>query len=281
MKRVTVITGGAGGMGLATAKIVGRDSAVVICDVNQERLDAAKSELINLGVQCETIKCDITDSQAVENLVEKAQEQGIVASVIHTAGVSPSMGSPEAIVSINAMGTININRAFLKIAQPGLSIVNVASMAGHQLPRIMLPKRSYKHAFSKPDKLHKKLLRPTKFLPKKLRSGITYSVSKNFVIWYSQAAADTFGEKGARIVSVSPGSFETQMGELEKDRGAGAMADISALKRFGKPEEIAEVLAFCASDKASYLTGTDILCDGGTIAALKIQGKKPDIKLFG
>jgi len=64
-------------------------------------------------------------------------------------------------------------------------------------------------------------------------------------------------------VSVSPGSFDTEMGRLEEAKGAGALAEHSALGRFGKVEEIAEVLAFCASDKPGYLTGTDILVDGG------------------
>jgi NAD(P)-dependent dehydrogenase (short-subunit alcohol dehydrogenase family) len=58
------------------------------------------------------------------------------------------------------------------------------------------------------------------------------------------------------------------MGQLEKNVGAGALAQIGALKRFGHPAEIAELLAFCASDKPGYLTGTDIVCDGGVMAAM-------------
>jgi NAD(P)-dependent dehydrogenase (short-subunit alcohol dehydrogenase family) len=62
------------------------------------------------------------------------------------------------------------------------------------------------------------------------------------------------------------------MGRLEKDSGAGKLTEYAALKRFGKPEEIAELLAFCASDKPGYLTGVDILCDGGTRAGLTLRG---------
>ena len=64
------------------------------------------------------------------------------------------------------------------------------------------------------------------------------------------------------MLSVSPGSFETPMGELEKD-GVDGYLGKSALKRIGKVEEIASLLAFCASDKPGYLTGADIFCDGG------------------
>lgn len=277
MTNVSVITGGAGGMGLATAKIVGRNHFVVLSDVSQERLDVAKAELAKLGIKSETVVSDITDLASVEVLVKTAQSHGTVVSVIHTAGISPSMGSPELIMNINAIGTINVTQAFLKIAQRGFVLVNVASMAGYSLPKLLLPTRSYRHAFHNQPKFTKKLLGRVKFFPAKLRAGIAYCISKNFVIWYSMAVAADFGAKGARIVSVSPGSFDTSMGKLEKAKGAGAMADISALGRFGEPQEIAEVLAFCASDKPSYLTGTDILVDGGTVSQMKINGVKPDL----
>ena len=96
-------------------------------------------------------------------------------------------------------------------------------------------------------------------------------LSKNFVIWYSKRIAAQFGGRGARVVSVSPGSFDTPMGQLEADAGAGALAALGALKRFGRPAEIAELLAFCAGDKPGYLTGADIICDGGVMAAMTLR----------
>jgi NAD(P)-dependent dehydrogenase (short-subunit alcohol dehydrogenase family) len=102
--------------------------------------------------------------------------------------------------------------------------------------------------------------------PKNLRASVAYAISKNFVTWYAKTDAVKFGQKGIRLLSVSPGSFETPMGELEKDDMA-AYIEQSALKRPGHVEEIANVLAFCASDKAGYLTGADILCDGGCVAS--------------
>lgn len=69
-----------------------------------------------------------------------------------------------------------------------------------------------------------------------------------------------------RVLSVSPGFFETPMGDIEKGRTDEYLRN-SAIKRMGCVEEMAELLNFCVSDKASFLTGTDILCDGGCIAA--------------
>jgi NAD(P)-dependent dehydrogenase (short-subunit alcohol dehydrogenase family) len=80
MRDVTVITGGAGGMGLAAAKIVGRDRAVVICDVDRDRLDAAAAGLGEARVECTAVVCDITDQKSVAGLVETASTLGPVES---------------------------------------------------------------------------------------------------------------------------------------------------------------------------------------------------------
>ncbi len=74
-------------------------------------------------------------------------------------------------------------------------------------------------------------------------------------------------------MSVSPGSVDTEMGRLEADAGAGALVADAAVPRWGKPEEMAELLAFCASDKAAYLTGTDILNDGGVVASVRERAR--------
>ena len=76
---------------------------------------------------------------------------------------------------------------------------------------------------------------------------------------------------GARIVSVSPGVVATPMGELEMAAGQGAaeMAAMSAVGRAGRPEELAAVIGFLCSPAASYVTGTDVLVDGGTVAAVQ------------
>lgn len=272
MEKVAVVTGGAGGMGLATARILGSDHRVVISDVRRERLDEALAELEGSGIDAEAMACDITDRPSVESLFAQAGRLGRVSSVVHAAGVSPQMGSAELIVRINALGTITVTEACLAIADEGFALVNVASIAGHMLPGFLVPKRTYRVALGDAEKFATKLTAAAGRGPKAMHAGSAYSLSKNFVIWYSQKQAGPFGAKGARILTVSPGSFDTEMGRLEEKSGAGKLLDYAALKRFGKPEEIAELLAFCASDKPGYLTGTDILCDGGTKAGLGLKG---------
>lgn len=270
MKKISIITGGAGGIGLATAKVVGRDHHVVICDVNQNRLDKAIGELKQLGISCDSVVCDITDPATVDALMKHAIGQGQLVSVIHTAGLSPQMADPQTILKVNALGSVNITNACHAIAREGFALINVASMAAHLFPAFLLPKRAYPLALTDAQVFLKKALFPTRFMPTRLfRNGMAYGISKNFVIWLSRRSAAKFGEKGARILSVSPGTFDTEMGRLEEKSGSAKMLKTAALKRFGKPEEMAELLAFCASEKAGYLTGTDILCDGGVIAGRK------------
>lgn len=91
-------------------------------------------------------------------------------------------------------------------------------------------------------------------------------ISKNFVIWFAKQDAARFGRKGIRVLSVSPGNFETPMGELEKEE-ADSYTKYCALKRIGRVEEIAGLFAYCAGESAGYLTGVDILCDGGLVAS--------------
>ena len=271
MRELCIITGGAGGIGLAAAKIVGRNRSVVICDVSPTRLDAAATKLRDLGVECKPVVADVTNRDSVAELVCESKAFGTVASVIHTAGVSPSMGSAQQIIRVNALGTVNVSEACYGLVEEGFAIVNVASMAAHTFPRVLLPKRRFEYALRNQDVFVKKMTSACNLLPTKMRPGFAYSISKNFVTWYCSSQAARFGKRGGRIVSVSPGAIDTPMGRLEERAGAGAMLNYAALKRFGRPEEVAELLAFCADTKAGYLTGVDIACDGGVLAAFTMR----------
>ena len=268
MNRVSVITGGAGGMGLATAKILGRDHTLVLGDVRQDRLTTAAATQQDLGITPTIVNCDVTDRRAVDELFDAAASLGTVASVIHTAGVSPSMGAADYVMRTNAVGTVNVNEAFHATAGEGSVIVNVASMAAHLLPPEIIPTGQFPLALHDVNAFMDAMMTACSIAPEDMRSGIAYAVSKSFVKWYSQSQAERFNASGMRIVSVSPGSVDTEMGRLEEQAGAGAMVADAAVPRWGKAEEMAELFAFCASDKAGYLTGTDILNDGGVVASM-------------
>lgn len=261
-------------MGLATAKIIGREHTVVLCDVRQDRLADAATTLDGFGITCKAVNCDVTDRHAVDGLIETATGLGTVVSVVHAAGVSPSMGTAGYVMRTNAIGTVNVNEGFFPIAGEGSAIVNVASMAAHMLPESMVPTGQFQQALQDEDAFMKEMMTACNVYPDEGRSGMAYAISKNFVRWYCTSQSERFGSKGVRIVSVSPGSIDTEMGRLEAESGAGAMVADAAVPRWGEPEEMAELLAFCAGDKAGYLTGTDILSDGGVVASMTERARQ-------
>jgi len=183
------------------------------------------------------------------------------------------MGDADFVMRTNAIGTVNVNEAFFASAGEGSAIVNVASMAAHMLPEEMIPTERFPLALRDEAAFMNHMISACNLVPEEARSGIAYAVSKSFVRWYSTSQAERFNGRGLRVVSVSPGSIDTEMGRLEEQAGAGAMVADAAVPRWGRPEEMAELLAFCASDRAGYLTGTDILNDGGVIASMKERAR--------
>lgn len=274
MNRVSVITGGAGGMGRATAAVIGRDHTVVLGDVRAGPLEAAAAELRTGGIAVTAVHCDVTDRDAVQRLFETAAGLGDIVSAVHTAGVSPSMGDAGYVMATNALGTLYVNEVFFNTAAAGAAIVNVASMAAHMLPEELVPTRHFDLAFADEPRFLAELLAVCDIAGEEMRSGIAYSVSKTFVRWYSTSQTERFNGRGLRILSVSPGSIDTEMGRLEEQAGAGAMVTDAAVPRWGTAQEMAELLAFCAGDRAGYLTGTDILNDGGVVASMRERARR-------
>ncbi|WP_077610273.1 SDR family NAD(P)-dependent oxidoreductase [Clostridium sp. Marseille-P2415] len=266
MKNVCVITGGGSGMGLATAKLMGKEHYIIICGRSVKKLEGAVQELKEDGIEAEAFACDVSDYKSVEELAIHAKKMGKVTAVIHAAGMSPHMGDAKTIMEVNALGTIHINNSFYKVMEEGSCIIDVSSMSAYLIPKIIMPVGLYKYSLKDPELFVKKVLKRVNMFPKKERSGVSYGISKHFVIWFAKQDAARFGQKGIRVVSVSPGNFETPMGELEKEE-ADLYTKFCAIKRFGRVEEIASLFAYCASPDAGYLTGVDILCDGGLVAS--------------
>lgn len=266
MKKICVITGGGSGMGFETARQMGRDHSIIICGRTVKKLEGAVGELKAEGIDVEAFPCDVADYQSVERLARYASEKGTVAAVIHAAGMSPHMGDARSIMETNALGTIYINNAFFRVMGEGSCVIDVSSMSAYLTPKLVMPVGLYKYSVTDPQLFLKKIMKRVNLFPKSVRAGVAYGISKNFVIWFAKQDAARFGRKGARVLSVSPGNFETPMGELEKDE-ADAYTKYCAIKRFGKVSEIASLFAYCAGESAGYLTGVDILCDGGLVAS--------------
>lgn len=253
-------------MGLATAKILGKENYIIIVGRSINKLQSALEELGTEGIEAKSFACDISDRTSVDKLAAQAKQTGTISSVIHAAGMTPHMGEARTIMEANALGTINMNEAFYNVMEEGSVIIDVSSMSAYLTPKLIMPESSYKYSRVDKEVFMKKMMARVNIFPKKVRAGVAYGISKHFVIWYAKTDAAKFGQKGIRVISITPGNFETPMGELEKDE-ASYYTNHCAIKRFGYVEEIANLFAFCASDKCGYLTGVDIICDGGCVAS--------------
>lgn len=273
MEKICVITGGGSGMGLETARLMGKDHYIIICGRTMKKLEKAVDDLKAEGIEAEAFLCDVSDYESVENLALHAKEKGRVAAVIHAAGMSPHMGDAKKIMEVNALGTIYINNAFYKVMEKGGCIIDVSSMSAYLTPKVIMPVSKYRYSITNPERFMNKIMRRIKLFPKRVQAGVAYGISKHFVIWFAKQDAARFGKKGIRVISVSPGNFETPMGELEKAEAA-SYTKYCAIKRFGHVSEIASLFTYCVSESAGYLTGVDILCDGGLVAS----GVKPLMK---
>lgn len=262
MTKVYVITGGTGGMGIASAKKLGYDAAILLADMNEARLKETVVELNAAGIkQVEIAICDVTNREAVKALVEKTKTMGDFAGIIHTAGLSPVMADWKTIMTVNAVGTAIILDEFIEIASPITSVVCISSMSAHMFPATPEMRQFLT------DPLADGFMEKAETMSKG-ESRLSYPLSKISVIEVVKDRAWAWGQKGARINSISPGTINTTMGQAEKSESSimAVMLAHTPLGREGEASEIAKAVGFLTSDESSYVTGTDLLVDGGTIA---------------
>jgi NAD(P)-dependent dehydrogenase (short-subunit alcohol dehydrogenase family) len=260
--RVSVITGGAGGIGKASARRLAARGPLLLADVSEAALRATAAELGAEGADVHTALCDVTDPASVAALADRAAALGPLGAVVHTAGLAPPTATdPRRTFEVNLPGTARVLDAFLPHATTGTVAVCIASLAGYR-------------AFSAQyDELLADPLAPDLY-DRLEAAGATrddvlasYSVSKHGVILEVRRRAAAWGRAGARIVSISPGLvIDTSIGEGAASIHAGAYAEIAAVGRPGYAKDVAGVVAFLASDDAAYVTGCDLLVDGGVVA---------------
>ncbi len=253
-RKVCVITGGGSGMGLATAhRMAKKGYYTILCGRTVSKLENAVNELREAGGEAEAFPCDVSDRESCFALARHAAECGEVKVMLHIAGLSPHMGDSEKIMAGNALGTVNINDAFYEVMAPGGCLIDTSSMSAYLTPAFIMPTGAYPLSRTDREKFMKKMMGRVNMMPKKTRTGVAYSVSKHFVIWFAKTDAARFGAKGVRVLSVTPGNFETPMGALEKDE-AGTYLKFNAIKRNGKPEEIAALYEMLTDEQLGYLT---------------------------
>jgi len=250
--KVAIITGAASGIGRATAILFAKEGAkVVVVDINDKESAETAKIIKKEGKQVLFVHADVSNEPDVKNMIKKVKESfDKIDILVNNAGivlVKPITETTEQdfekVVNTNYKSVFLCTKHVLPYMKKGGSIVNVASISGHV--------GQINHA--------------------------VYGGTKGAIISLTRALAWELAPLGIRVNSISPGSVETPMllgdveieakrlgvpiDEIRKER-----SDIGALHRWANPKEIAEAIFYLASDKSSYVTGTDLLVDAGWAA---------------
>ncbi|NWL80967.1 short-chain dehydrogenase [Pseudomonas taiwanensis] len=264
-KELMIITG-LGAMGLACARRLGTGRHLLLVDNSSERLQEAEQALAEGGYSVESLVLDLGASDAVQRLGDRIESLGAsLRLLLHTAAVSPTQASARTIYQVNLEGTARLLEQLTPFLAPGSVGVVIASMAGQFIS--LTPEQEQALASA-----------PTQSIAELASSwegsedtNQAYMVAKRGNQLRVEVEALRWARRGGRLVSVSPGIISTAQGrqEVAEQPQVAQLVRDCPVGRIGTPEDIAACVEWLASPAAGFVTGTDLLIDGGTIAALR------------
>ena len=264
IKEVSVLVG-AGSIGMAIARRVGVGRITVLADYSIDNANKAAKTLEDAGFETRTIRTDLGNREDILELVRFATSLGPVKYLINAAGVSPSQAPVEKILQVDLYGTSVLLEEFGKmIAERGSGVV-ISSQSGHRLPALSLQENEALATAPVEDLLH------LPFIESITDTLKAYQYSKRCNVLRVAGQACAWGHRGATINSISPGIIITPLAndELHGPRADGYLKMIAGApaKRAGTPDEVGDLAEFLMSSRGRFITGTDILIDGGTTAS--------------
>lgn len=242
-KKVALVTGAGRGIGRAIALALAGDGMKVIINYNgsQEKAEQVKELIEQRGGEAVLYRCNVASYEETENMMkELVREHGSIDVLVNNAGVTRdgllmkmTEEDYDKVLDINLKGAFNcirhVSRQMLK--QRSGRIISVSSVVGING-----------------------------------NAGQTnYAASKAGIIGLTKSAAKELGSRGITVNAVAPGFIETEMTEVLPEEARAKMVEVISLKRAGKPEDVANVVRFLASDQAAYVTG-QVLCVDGQMA---------------
>ncbi|WP_316670436.1 SDR family oxidoreductase [uncultured Propionibacterium sp.] len=262
-----VVVIGAGLIGQAIARRVGSGRHVVLADLDPGHAQRTVEDFMDAGFDASAARVDISSRRSVTELADTAGARGEVKALIHAAGVSASQTSPEQVLRVDLYGTAVVLEVFGTVVAPGGAAVVISSQSGHRLPALT-PDEDRLLATTPAEEL---LDLPLLALDRITDGLHAYQLSKRANALRVAAEAVRWGERGARVNAISPGIVMTPLArdELNGQRGAGyrRMLDLSPAGRAGTPDEIAAIGELLLGRQGAFITGSDILADGGSTAS--------------
>ena len=254
---------GCGDLALGSARLIGKRHPLVLTDIDTGRLQDAARMLRSEGFRLTDVVCDITSRDSVGALASGLAD-GIKA-LVHVAALAPSAMDWRLMMQVNLIGAFNTAELMLPLCVPGGVGVFVSSCAAYmarKTPEIdaLLDAPLQTGLLDRLDETVDGGMDPTK----------AYLLSKHALNRACQKWAVQYGPEQVRVVSVSPGLILTAMGARERAHNPATrdIAGRTPLRREASTLEIAAIIDFAASDTASFLTGVDLLVDGGLTASL-------------
>jgi NAD(P)-dependent dehydrogenase (short-subunit alcohol dehydrogenase family) len=262
----TAVVVGAGGLGTAVARRLGLSHRLLVADRDADHAERQCAALRGDGFDATAVACDVTKPDDIARLAASAAARPAVRTLANVVGLSPAAKDFHAVMAVNLVGASRVAEAFVDVLEPGGAGVFISSSAAHMqpVPEELLPVLDHP---LQPDFLD----RLAAALGADADANHAYTFSKAGLIRMCKRNAASWGKRGLRIVSLSPGLIATPQGAESYKHSPGKVALFEAvpLGRECSMLEIAGVVDFLASDQASYITGTDILVDGGLIAAVR------------
>lgn len=276
MKDVMILTG-AGQIGMAIARRLGAGMKIVLGDKSISNAEIVAQTMNTAGFDVLPMEMDLSSRTSILNLIQEAQRQGEISMMVNAAGVSPSQASIETILKVDLYGTAVLLEEVGKVIRIGGAGLTISSQSGHRMPALT-PDEDALLATTPTEKLLSlELLQPQNIKD----SLLAYQLAKRCNVKRVMAEAVKWGERGARINSISPGIIVTPLAVDEFNGPRGDFYKNMFAKcpagRPGTADEVANVAELLMSSKGAFITGSDFLMDGGATASFFYGPLKPQL----
>ena len=277
MKNVMIVTG-AGQISLAITRRMGSGMKVVVGDKVMTHAESFCETLNNAGFDAESFEMDMSDRNTIKALVTRACELGPVTMLVNGAGVSPSQAPIEAILKVDLYGTAALLEEVGSVIEEGGVGVTISSQSGKRMPQLSAEEDRLLAVTPAEELLSLEMLQP-----ENINDTLhAYQMAKRCNEKRVMAEAVKWGRRGARINSISPGIIVTPLaidefngprGDFYKNMFAKCPAG-----RPGTADEVADVAELVMSPRAAFMTGSDILIDGGATASYCYGPLQPSLQ---
>lgn len=270
-----MIVVGAGQISMAIARRIGYGKKIILGDKNIENANNIAKIMNDAGFDVEALEMDLSSRESILHMIQIAQNYGNITTLINGAGVSPSQAPIEAILKVDLYGTAVLLEEVGKVISKGGVGVTISSQSGHRMKQLT-PLEDEQLATTPTEEL----LALELLQPRNIKDTLhAYQLAKRCNEKRVMAEAIKWGQKGARINSISPGIIVTPLaidefngprGDFYKNMFANCPAG-----RPGTADEVANVAELLMSEKAAFITGSDFLIDGGATASYFYGPLKP------